>query len=166
MSTSLWHHYCVFLPSRMPSEMHYRLSVLLLTVFTILLPIHFVRADTLAPFTSDGCSAFPDGTFEQGELWLGCCQKHDFDYWKGGTFDERLASDKALRVCVAKVGQPQIALLMLAGVRVGGTPYLPTQFRWGYGWPYPRDYGALTADELKQVELLSTNTIIRTTSKK
>ncbi len=166
MSTSLWHHYCVFLPSRMPSEMHYRLSVLLLTVFTILLPFHFVRADTLAPFTSDGCSAFPDGTFEQGELWLGCCQKHDFDYWKGGTFDERLASDKALRVCVAKVGQPQIALLMLAGVRVGGTPYLPTQFRWGYGWPYPRDYGALTADELKQVELLSTNTIIRTTSKK
>ncbi|WP_188924128.1 hypothetical protein [Shewanella algicola] len=135
-------------------------------MFVLMFPIHFARANTLAPFTSDGCSVFPDGTFEQGELWLGCCQKHDFDYWKGGTFDERLASDKALRVCVAKVGQPQIALLMLAGVRVGGTPYLPTQFRWGYGWPYPRDYGALTADELKQVELLSTNTLIRTISQK
>ncbi|MCL1103090.1 hypothetical protein [Shewanella saliphila] len=135
-------------------------------MLVLMCPIHFARADTLAPFTSDGCSVFPDGTFEQGELWLGCCQKHDFDYWKGGTFDERLASDKALRVCVAKVGQPQIALLMLAGVRVGGTPYLPTQFRWGYGWPYPRDYGALTADELKQVELLSTNTLIHTISQK
>ncbi|WP_390904022.1 hypothetical protein [Shewanella phaeophyticola] len=146
--------------------MHYRLSVLLFSVLVLMLPIHFARANTLVPFTSDGCSVFPDGTFEQGELWLGCCQKHDFDYWKGGTFDERLASDKALRVCVAKVGQPQIALLMLAGVRVGGTPYLPTQFRWGYGWPYPRDYGALTADELKQVELLSTNTLIRTISQK
>nr|WP_282110705.1 hypothetical protein [Shewanella algicola] len=146
--------------------MHYRLSVLLLSMFVLMFPIHFARANTLAPFTSDGCSVFPDGTFEQGELWLGCCQKHDFDYWKGGTFDERLASDKALRVCVAKVGQPQIALLMLAGVRVGGTPYLPTQFRWGYGWPYPRNYGALTADELKQVELLPTNTLIRTISQK
>ncbi|QDE33225.1 hypothetical protein [Shewanella polaris] len=122
--------------------------------------INPVMADTLSPFTSDGCSAFPDGTFEQSELWLVCCQKHDYDYWKGGTFDERLASDKALLACVANVGQPQIALLMLAGVRVGGTPYLPTKFRWGYGWSYPRDYGALTDDERKQVELLSTSPIV------
>lgn len=135
--------------------MLYRFNQLLVAVCAMLL-LSCAQADTLAPFTSDGCSAFPNGTFEQRELWLTCCQKHDFDYWKGGTFDERLASDKALRVCVAKVGQPQIALLMLAGVRVGGTPYLPTQFRWGYGWPYPRDYGALTDDERKQVELLST----------
>ncbi|WP_350433421.1 hypothetical protein ABIS04_10260 [Shewanella sp. H8] len=124
-------------------------------VIASILLINPVLADTLTPFTSDGCSAFPDGTFEQGELWLACCQKHDYAYWKGGTFEERLASDKALRTCVTKVGQPEIALLMLAGVRVGGTPYLPTTFRWGYGWPYPRDYGPLTKEEQKQVEQLS-----------
>ncbi|WP_445773914.1 hypothetical protein [Shewanella sp.] len=135
--------------------MPYRLVIKLTIVFLLMLTANVARATTLAPFTSDGCSAFPNGTFEQGELWLACCQKHDFDYWKGGTFDERLASDKALRACVAQVGQPHIALLMLAGVRVGGTPYLPTQFRWGYGWPYPKDYGELTEDELKQVKQLS-----------
>jgi hypothetical protein len=40
---------------------------------------------------------------------------------------------------------------MLNGVRVGGTPYLPTSFRWGYGWPYLRGYKVLTAQEKKQV---------------
>ncbi len=139
---------------------NYHLGCAALVIASVSMFINPVMADTLSPFTSDGCSAFPDGTFEQSELWLVCCQKHDYDYWKGGTFDERLASDKALLVCVTNVGQPQIALLMLAGVRVGGTPYLPTKFRWGYGWSYPRDYGALTDDERKQVELLSTSPIV------
>ena len=108
---------------------------------------------TLKPFTSDGCSSFPDGTHEHSELWLGCCTAHDVAYWKGGTYDERLQADKALRMCVHEVGEPEIAVLMLAGVRVGGTPFLPTSFRWGYGWSYPRLYGELSADELAQIAL-------------
>jgi len=114
-----------------------------------------VGADTLKPFTSDGCSAFPDGTYSQKKLWLTCCQQHDFDYWQGGTYQQRLASDNRLKMCVTQVGEPAIAALMLAGVRVGGTPYLPTSFRWGYGWSYPRFYGPLSAAELQQVETLS-----------
>ena len=113
------------------------------------------NADILKPFVSDGCSAFPDGTIEQNELWLSCCHKHDYDYWKGGTYQERLESDKNLKSCVAAVGEPEIAMLMLAGVRVGGTPFLPTKFRWGYGWSYPRLYGKLTESELKQVKNLT-----------
>jgi len=109
------------------------------------------NADTIKPFTSDGCSAFPDGTLTQNNLWFGCCKKHDFAYWQGGTKEQRLASDKALKKCVAKVGKPHIAKLMLTGVRVGGTPYLPTSFRWGYGWSYPRFYGKLSAAEQQQV---------------
>lgn len=116
-----------------------------------------VQADTLKPFTSDGCSAFPDGTFEQKTLWLQCCQQHDFDYWQGGTYQQRLASDNRLQSCVSQVGEPTIAALMLAGVRVGGTPYLPTSFRWGYGWSYPRWYGALSIEELAQVANLSSH---------
>lgn len=114
-----------------------------------------LQADTLKPFTSDGCSAFPDGTIIQKNLWLKCCQRHDFDYWQGGTYLQRLASDKWLKKCVTQVGEPTIAALMLAGVRVGGTPYLPTSFRWGYGWSYPRLYGALSIEELVQVTKLS-----------
>lgn len=55
---------------------------------------------------------------------------------------------------MAKVGEPEIAKLMLLGVRVGGTPYLPTEFRWGYGWPYPRLYGVLSETERLQVKSL------------
>jgi hypothetical protein len=40
---------------------------------------------------------------------------------------------------------------MSVGVFVGGTPFLPTPFRWGYGWPYPRGYGALSSEEEAQV---------------
>lgn len=96
--------------------------------------------DEIAPFTSDGCSGFPDGTFEENALWLDCCVEHDRTYWIGGTREERAEADQALKECVAAVGRPHIAQLMLAGVRVGGSPYLPTHFRWGYGWPYPRGY--------------------------
>lgn len=112
-------------------------------------------SDELKAFSSDGCSAFPDGTLEQNELWLACCTQHDFAYWQGGSYSERETADMALKECVAALGEKEIALLMLAGVRVGGTPFLPTTFRWGYGWPYPRFYGKLTEDELKQVQALA-----------
>lgn len=119
----------------------------------------FTSADTLQPFTSDGCSRFPNGTPWQNELWLACCTAHDRAYWKGGTYQERLDADRELEACVARVGEPEVALLMLAGVRVGGSPFFPTTFRWGYGWPYPRYYGPLTDEELEQLEALeSTST--------
>ena len=108
---------------------------------------------TIRPFASDGCSSFPDGNLTQRNLWLSCCTAHDYAYWKGGTYDDRLAADEALQMCVANVGEPEIALLMLAGVRVGGTPILPTSYRWGYGWSYPKWYSELTDDELKQIQM-------------
>ena len=111
-----------------------------------------VNAGELKPFTSDGCSVFPDGTLSEQELWLSCCTAHDLAYWQGGTEQQRLEADQQLESCVAEVGQPEIAKLMLMGVRVGGSPYLPTQFRWGYGWPYPREYKVLTPEELALIE--------------
>lgn len=115
----------------------------------------WAQAETLAPFTSDGCSSFPDGTYAQKALWLDCCVAHDYAYWKGGTAEQRKLADAALRSCVVEVGEPAIARLMLAGVRAGGTPLLPTKFRWGYGWSWPRFYGELNAEELEQVAAAS-----------
>ena len=119
----------------------------------LLLPLAVV-ADELAAFTTDGCSAFPDGTLIEKQLWLACCTEHDYAYWQGGTVQQRLDADVQLEQCVTVVGEPRIAALMLAGVRVGGVPYLPTPFRWGYGWPYPGRYRALSEQELLQVEVM------------
>ncbi len=110
--------------------------------------------DKLGPFTTDGCSDFPDGTPQHRTLWLKCCIAHDKKYWMGGTYEERLQADLELRQCVQSVGEPAIAALMLAGVRVGGSPWWPTRFRWGYGWPYPHGYRALTQQDLEQARKL------------
>ena len=114
--------------------------------------IDTAAADDLGPFTTAGCSSFPDGTFDQRSLWAVCCIRHDFAYWKGGTYEERQAADEALAACVAEVGEAGVAKLMLAGVRVGGTPYLPTSYRWGYGWPFLRGYKSLTEKEQREVD--------------
>lgn len=130
----------------------------IIIAFVCLLLSFAARAENIKPFSTDGCSAFPDGTIEQNELWLSCCTAHDYSYWQGGTYEDRLAADQQLEQCVAKVGEPKIAKLMLAGVRVGGSPYFPTSFRWGYGWSYPRFYKALTAEEKEQVNSLKNDT--------
>ncbi len=108
-------------------------------------------AQSLRPFTSDGCSVFPDGTWQQQQLWLPCCVAHDLAYWQGGTEAQRLAADEAMQQCVSSIGEPEIASVMLAGVRVGGTPFLPTSFRWGYGWSEFRGYQALSGEEMSVV---------------
>lgn len=112
----------------------------------------FGHADELKSFVSDGCSVFPDGTIEQSRLWLSCCVKHDLAYWKGGSSAEREIADRELKQCVRSVGEKEIAELMLAGVRVGVSPYFPTEFRWGYGWPYLRGYEPISDEEMKQVK--------------
>lgn len=117
----------------------------------LVLPGPPLQADELQDFTSDGCSAFPDGTREDKELWRSCCVLHDLAYWRGGSSDERKAADYALEACVAAVGKPDVARLMLAGVRVGGTPWLPTRFRWAYGWPFLRGYEEVDEVEAQQV---------------
>src|SRR5687768_9436221 len=45
-------------------------------------------------FVGDGCTLFPDGNYRE------CCYKHDIDYFRGGTGEERRASDKRLYRCV------------------------------------------------------------------
>lgn len=126
-------------------------------VFVCLIASCSNDANTLKPFASDGCSAFPDGTLENQQLWLSCCVAHDFEYWRGGDYAERQQSDLKLQQCVADIGQGEVAKLMLAGVRVGGSPYWPTQFRWGYGWPYFKGYGKLTNAEIELVRKMSEN---------
>ena len=107
----------------------------------------------LADFTSDGCSLFLNGTFEDPELWKECCHKHDLAYWRGGTEDERNQADLAFKQCVLKkTGNADLAEIMYQAVRVGGSPHFPTWYRWGYGWPVGRGYQKLSEEELLLVD--------------
>lgn len=121
-------------------------AVLVLVVITVA-----CSSDSeLGPFTSDGCSLFPDSSVITKDDWCSCCFVHDIAYWQGGTYDEREAADASLRKCVLdKTGNGTLAKLMYEGVRLGGSPYFYNWYRWGYGWDYDRKYQALTNDERK-----------------
>lgn len=81
------------------------------------------------PFTTDGCSMAPDADMAF------CCVDHDIAYWCGGSPEERLAADRRLAACVREhEHSPAFAALVQATVRVGGAPWLPLPWRWGYGW--------------------------------
>ena len=109
-------------------------------------------AAEIKPFTTDGCSVFPDGTSDHQSLWMNCCIRHDLAYWKGGTYKERVKADNDLKKCVENTGEKEISELMLAGVQIGGSPYFPTPYRWGYGWSYPGGYKTLTAEERSEIK--------------
>ncbi|NDV63480.1 hypothetical protein G0Q06_13525 [Puniceicoccales bacterium CK1056] len=107
----------------------------------------------IADFHSDGCSLFPDRSLISEEDWCDCCFEHDIAYWMGGTKEERLAADIALRECILeKTGNTELAELMYLGVRAGGSPYFYNWYRWGYGWSYERKYQQLTPDERAMAE--------------
>ena len=107
----------------------------------------------LRPFSSDGCSLFPDGALNAPGLWCDCCFTHDISYWQGGTSADRLLADQALRQCVLeRTADSALATMMYDGVRLGGHPAFPTWYRWGYGWPYGRGYAPLQAAEERQVQ--------------
>ena len=103
---------------------------------------------TLRPFSSDGCSLFPDRAPCGDADWCACCLAHDQAYWLGGTREQRRIADRALRDCVAEqTGSRTLAHTMYVGVRLGGVPWLPTGFRWGYGWDGLRPYRPLSEAE-------------------
>ncbi|HBT84144.1 MAG TPA: hypothetical protein DEB35_12385, partial [Desulfuromonas sp.] len=85
----------------------------LLTALVLATAVPAVIAAELAPFSSDGCSLFPDGTLAERTRWCDCCLTHDIAYWQGGSAAEREAADAALRACVReKTGDANLAETM------------------------------------------------------
>lgn len=110
----------------------------------------------LSVFKSDGCSCFPEGTRKEPALWERHCIAHDHSYWQGGTREERKLADLKLRDGIRGEGEPVIAGLAYAAVRAGGVPWLPTPWRWGFGWrEFPRGYREPSDEEkllIRQVD--------------
>jgi len=103
-----------------------------------------VRPDYL--FTTDGCTHWFDNS------WTACCVAHDIAYWCGGGEEDRKEADRLLRQC-ANQKRPFLGDFLYASVRVWGSPWLPTPWRWGYGWKeWPRGYEKLApADSVSEV---------------
>ena len=102
----------------------------------------------LKPFSSDGCSLWPEGTSTNPGLWIHCCFYHDIAYWIGGSRSARKKADKKFKSCVKKEHK-QAAELMYLGARKFGGPKIATNYRWGYGWTYGRGYLKLSQQEKK-----------------
>lgn len=96
-----------------------------------------VRYGEFDPANSDGCTLI--SWFYKYILrckdpvpFVHCCIEHDRAYWYGGTSEQRLAADKALRDCVLAMGYKGWAWFMYFGVRVFGSPRLPFKWRWAH----------------------------------
>lgn len=94
--------------------------------------------EPVLPFETDGCTLWPDGD----QSHRSCCVRHDKRYWKGGSLKRRAAADRMLRKCITRYwqvhsrvpsGAPLCGFVVWLGVRIGGSPWLPVPWRWGYG---------------------------------
>lgn len=95
-------------------------------------------------FVTDGCSGYMTWAwltvFGHAPPWNGGCVIHDWYYWSGGApltmkTDDRFTrrtADAFLFDYVQKRGYIVWAWLMWAGVRLGGSQYLPFSWRWRY----------------------------------
>lgn len=125
----------------------------LFTAFCICLLCACKNTPSLKPFSSDGCSLFPDSSLVGDDDWCTCCFEHDLAYWRGGDKSERKKADEQLRTCVEReTGDKAFASTMYLGVRAGGSAYFPTWYRWGYGWKGREKYKPLTALEHKHAD--------------
>jgi hypothetical protein len=126
--------------------------------FAVAVPVILSACAThhvMQPFSTDGCSMFPDRSLVSSADWCACCVAHDWAYWRGGSAEERLKADQELKRCVqAASGNQALAGLMFAGVRAGGGPNFFTPYRWGYGWSFGRSYQPLSELEAAQASSL------------
>ena len=126
-----------------------------LIIFAFCFPIFIscCAANQIKDFSTDGCSLFPDRSIISGKDWCECCFNHDIAYWQGGSKEARLEADEKFRSCILKkTGNKKLADFMFRGVRIGGSPYFFTWYRWGYGWSYERKYKELSVSEKKKVK--------------
>lgn len=116
-------------------------------------------SDTLKPFLTDYCTAYPEGTRERPDQWKHCCVEHDLFFWAGGSMEDRKRTDLRLKECVERAGAPVQARLIYAAVSIGGKS--PVRFKtkeWGHAWPGRIRYQSLSEEEtaaaINYIELL------------
>mgnify|MGYP001590911842 CR=1 FL=1 len=99
----------------------------------------FERVGDLPPklFMTDGCTLFLERFGSKN--WSPACLNHDIAYWAGGTKEDRLQADNKFKQEINSL-IPGLGSVMAFAVGLAGSPYLPTWWRFGYGWPYGHGY--------------------------
>ena len=117
--------------------------------------IYFEKKDEssqyMRPFSTDGCTMYGEGTCEKPYAWTHCCIQHDYEYWHGGTMEEKTAADEALSNCVAHSGYPDHAFMMFLGINL----FARHSDRWGSGWHQNPGYRQLTEEETEEYRRIS-----------
>lgn len=101
------------------------------------------------PYKSDGCSYSPDFNFNQ------CCRDHDRAYYYGGSKQQRKRTDQKFRQCVRNKGHAILDDVYYSGVRVFAVPWLPTSFRWGFGYPFRKGHRGYTPQSKETEKILN-----------
>lgn len=106
-------------------------------------------------FKTDGCSGGMSLLWKfltgDGPPWEGCCFSHDEAYWRGGFWRDRWNSDVKLYRCVRPASKFW-AVVMFIAVRIGGSPFWPVPWRWGFGWGYRGRYERREEWERKELD--------------
>lgn len=87
----------------------------------------------LNPFVTDGASCCPENLNDKVFL---AAVIHDLRYWFGGTQDDRLLADYEFGINIIKLCNLSAieSQAMFEAVRLGGQGWMPTPWRWGFGW--------------------------------
>jgi hypothetical protein len=125
-------------------------------LFLILIGFSFspaMASELLAPFETDYCTNYPEGTRKHPDLWKHCCLIHDMFFWAGGSKQDRNNADLDLKSCIEKTGAAHQARIMYAAVRAGS--YSPIKYpkkKWGNSWGDREEDLSLTREETEALE--------------
>lgn len=128
------------------------MNIFILLVSLISFKTYANSTQPLKPFLTDYCTAYPEGTRDQPDLWKHCCIEHDLYFWAGGSRDDRKETDLRLKTCVEATGEVEIARLIYAAVTIGGAS--PIRFKtkeWGHAFEGRERYLSLSVDETTMV---------------
>ena len=107
----------------------------------------------LAPFETDYCTNYREGTRNKPEQWKHCCLIHDMNFWAGGTKQDRYSADLSLKNCVQDTGAYYEGQLMYLAVRSGS--YSPIKYsnkRWNHGWRTRPNFQKLNVEDIDRIE--------------
>lgn len=113
-------------------------QILILINLIAIQVIHAKEARLIRKFQSDMCTSSPNGT------WGHCCYEHDFLYWIGGSFEQRLTADDQLMKCMILSGGP--GHLYRDVVRITGTQF------WSSAWENSNTNQNISLEELEIIK--------------